>query len=222
MNHRRLLPLLIAIALLPLSVAQAQFDKEYKSWYPHIAGFYSIPLGDTDEVLKDGWGLNGGVTYKPGSWPVGIILDLAYSDYNLTREALTDDTGQRIASGGDADIWSLTGGAIWAPTSGGKVGFYLSASAGFYRIKGRLTEPGTGCGWCCDPFLPWYCYPCCGGVTVVTGSSTANEFGANVAAGLTFRVSDMGSTVFLECKYNWVNTENEPGQYVPISVGYRW
>jgi hypothetical protein len=222
MRLRRLVPVLLVLGWLPMATVQAQFDKEFKSWYPHIAVGYNKPLDETRQALTDGYSINGGATYKPSSWPLGIIMDLGYTDYRIKSERLYTDGGERIASGGDVDIWSLTGGGIWAPTSGGKVGFYLSAALGVYRVKARLTEPGTGCGLCCDPFRPWWCWTCCGGVTVVTDSETATEFGGNVAAGVTLRVTDMGSTLFLECKYSYINTEREAIQYVPISVGYRW
>ncbi len=220
MRLRRLIPVLLVFGLLPLATVQAQFDKEYKSWYPHIAVGYTLPIAEAGDLLNNGFSLNGGATYKPSTWPVGIIMDLAYNDFNVKSEAMYDPvTGEKAADGADLDIWSLTGGGVWAPTSGGKVGFYLSAAVGIYRLKGRLTEPGVGCGWCCG----WYsCWTCCGGATVVTGSRSETEFGGNIAAGLTFKVSDMGSTVFLECKYNYINTDDNAAQYVPISVGYRW
>lgn len=218
MRFRRLVLIVLAVGLLPLATAQAQFDKDYKSWYPHIAVGYNVPLGDFDDLAKDGWEINGGATYKPAEWPLGIIIDLAYNDWNMEREFLD----RAEASGGDATAWSLTGGGVWAPTSGGKVGFYLAGAIGAYRLKAQLTEPGTGCGICCDPFWPGWCWTCCGGVTVVTDQVTTTELGGSLAAGLTFQVSSMGSTVYLECKYNYVNTDREPVQYVPITVGYRW
>ena len=217
MRLRRLVPVLLVLGLLPLATVQAQFDKEYKSWYPHIAVGYSIPLAEFDDLAQDGFSINGGVTYKPSDWAVGVIMDLAYSDYNLERSFL--DVAD--SSGGDSDVWSLTAGGIWAPTSGGKVGFYLSAMLGVYRLNAKLTEPSSGCFLCCDPWWPWYCY-CCTGGTIVTGSRATTELGGSLAAGLTFKVSDMGSTIFLECKYNYVNTSHNAAQYVPISVGYRW
>jgi len=223
MRMRRLVPVLLVLGLLPLATVQAQFDKEYKSWYPHVAGSYVLPLAESRDALSNGFGISGGATHKPSNWPVGIIMDLAYNDFRIKSEALYDpNTGERAASGGEVDIWSLTGGGVWAPTSGGKVGFYLSAAVGVYRVKGRLTEPGTGCGLCCDPFYPWWCWTCCGGVTVVTGSESATELGGSVGAGLTFKVSDMGSTIFLECKYTYINTDRKEIQLVPISLGYRW
>jgi hypothetical protein len=218
MRFLRLAALVLILVATSLPIAEAQFDKDYKKWYPHIAAGWSSPIGDFDDLAKDGWEINGGVTYKPSEWPLGVILDLAYNDYNLERDFLDG----AMASGGDATAWSLTGGGIWAPTSGGKVGFYLSGAVGAYRLKAQLTEPGTGCGICCDPFYPGWCWTCCGGVTVITGQETTTEFGGSLAAGLTFKVGAMGSTIFLECKYNYVNTDREPVQYVPVTVGYRW
>ena len=61
-----LLCALVAVVAAP--AAEAQPDKPWKSWFPHIALQYSMPQGDADDALDDGWGLAGGATYKPEGW----------------------------------------------------------------------------------------------------------------------------------------------------------
>ena len=120
------------------------------------------------------------------------------------------------------DIWALTGGAVWAPTSGGKLGFYLSGGVGAYRLEAKLTEPGVSCGWICDPYWPGWCWWSCGTGNVITDSAATTEFGGYLGVGLTFQVTQMGSTLYLEAKYNYIDTDNTAAEYVPIVLGYRW
>lgn len=206
------------VILFGLSAASAQPDKDWKTLFGHFAGGYSMVEGDAGDLLKSGWNLNGGVTLKQPAWPVALQFELGYNQFDIKKEALIVDD-EEIASGGDVSIGSLTSGLMWSAPSKGKVGFFLAAGVGGYRVEGRLTEPGVYGGWVCDPWL-WWCYPGIGVGDVIVASESTTKFGYNAGVGVTFELPS-SSQLYIEAKYHWINTK-ETTQYLPIVIGYRW
>jgi hypothetical protein len=217
MTVKRLVPIAVIAGLLfAPATAVAQFDRTWKDWFGHFAVGYSGVQGDLGHILKDGWNISGGATYKPSEWPLGIVMELGYNDFGMTGDALD----YFESSGGSGTIWSLTAGGIWAAKTSGKVGFNLQAGVGGYYVKGRLTEPGRICGPICDPFYPWWCWWDCVPGNVVTDSVSSTNFGYNFGAAITFELNN-DSVIYLEAKYHWVDTR-EATKFMPIVVGYRW
>lgn len=210
-----LLFVLLTVAMLPTQ-AEAQGSKPWKSWYGHIAGGYTDVTGEAGKVFNNGWNINGGATYKPSSWPLGLNLELAYNDFGMTKDAREFFE----ASGGDGSVGSFTAGAIWVPDLDGQIGFNIQAGVGAYYVEARLKEPGYVCGPICDPFYPWWCWWGCTPGNVITDSRSATKFGYNIGAAITFEL-DSGSIIYLEAKYHWVDTELAT-KYMPIVIGYRW
>jgi hypothetical protein len=174
-----------------------------------------LPQGDAGDALDDGWNASGAAIYKPEAWPVGIIMELGYQQFDLSQEVI--DAFE--SSGGDADIWTVTGGGIWSTKSQGKVDFYLQAQVGWYRTEAKLTEPGVAV---VPPICYYWCYP--GGVVgvdVVTDSKSENVFGGNLGIGLNFNLGN-DSQIYLEARYQYADTEYSATEWVPISIGYRW
>ena len=195
MHFRRVVPIALVVGLLLLpGTADAQFDKVWQEWFGHIAAGYSAPQGDTGNLLSGGWNISGGATYKPNDWPIGIVMDLGYNDFGLTRDAVDflDSTG------GNASIWSLTAGGIWSLKTGGLIGFNLQAGAGGYYSQGHLSDSGT----------------------VVDDSVSSFDFGFNFGAAITFRLPS-DSVIYLEAKYHWVDTQ-ATSKFIPVVVGFRW
>lgn len=217
MNLKRLplLAVIFGLVLVP-ATADAQFDKSWQQWFGHIAAGYSSPQGDTGNILSGGWNISGGATYKPNDWPLGIVMELGYNDFGITQDAL--DFYE--SSGGDASIWSLTAGGIWALKTGGRVGFNVQAGFGAYYSQGQLTEPGYTCGTICDPHYPWWCWWGCTPGAVVDDSVSSIDFGYTIGAAITFRL-ESDSVIYLEAKYHWVGTEST-STFMPINVGFRW
>jgi hypothetical protein len=196
--------------------AHAQYEKTWKDWYGHFIGAYSTGSGDFGSAVDDGWMLGGGAAYYPGEWPIGIVMQLDYSEYDIARSVLNAVQ----SSGGDVSITALTAGGVWSARTQGTVGFAVSLGLGAYYVKGNLTEPGVGCGIICDPWYWWWCFPGCTSTTVVTGSASTTRPGANLGLQLSFQLGN-DSEIYLEAKYHYINTQVST-TYVPISVGYRW
>ena len=205
-------------------------DKSWKNWFGHVAAGWGFQQGDGDEVLDDGFYINGGATYWPDSWPIGLDLDLAWSQYDVKSSALRElndaieDTGQgRPITSGDSDIISLTANGIWSPGSG-SFGFHLTGGIGAYYIDTGVNTTGT---FYYPPICsPWYYWCVPGGVgpgTVALASESSTEFGWNVGVGIDFEVGSSGSQLFVEIKYHQFELDNgATTSYAPLVVGYRW
>ncbi|MFV2073738.1 MAG: outer membrane beta-barrel protein [Thermoanaerobaculales bacterium] len=216
MRLKNLLPIMALGALiLAPAAANAQFTKSWKDWYGHVAGGYSFVRGDAAGVIKDGWNVNGGATYYPDDWLIGISLGLDFESHDLKREIL--DAFE--ASGGDVNIAALTLGLSWSPKLDGSIGFYVNGGIGGYYVKGKLKEPGVVCGPVCPPWS-WWCSPGCLPGTIITDSTSSTDFGLNLAAAITFEVGE-GSMIYVEVKYHRIDSAVTT-TYIPISVGYRW
>jgi hypothetical protein len=211
---KHIIPIIAVIGLLSATPADAQFNKDWKSWYGHVQGGFSLTQGDVADLADDGWTIGGGATYYPSDWPVGISMGIGYSDYDLTGEAK-----DYFESNGDVSTWEATGGVTWSPRLEGSVGFYLNGGVGVYRTEARLTEPGAWCGPICPPYS-WWCYPGCLPGTIVTDSQATTDFGLNLAAAITFSVG-MDSMIYVQAQYNSVQSDATL-EFIPLVVGYRW
>ena len=228
---RRAIVFLVCLLLAVPSVtllAGARPDKNWKSWFGQFGIGYSLPQGDAGDIVDDAWYFDGGATYWPKEWPVGLNFDLAYSGYDVSNSAIQTindnlPEGSGTVSGGSVDIWQTTANLQWSPMKGsGSTGFYLVAGVGAYYLDGQLTENGlVYYPPVCDPWW-WWCYP--GGVapgTYVKASQTEWDFGWNAGLGVTIEVGT-ASQIYIEAKYHSVDTSNQSTDYIPITIGYRW
>ena len=214
MKFKALIPAVLVVGLLCAAPAEAQFTKDWKDWYGHVEGGFTLTQGDLSLLADDGWTLGGGATYYPDTWLVGISMGLEYHDFDMTREAK-----DFYESDGDVSVWGVTGGITWSPKLEGSVGFYINAGVGAYRTEARLTESGAWCGTICPPYS-WWCYPGCVPGTIVSDSQSTTDFGYNLAVALTFQVG-MDNQIYIQAQYNSVQSEATL-EFVPLVVGFRW
>jgi len=216
--NRIVLPL-IAAGLLGVAPAEAQFEKDWKSWYGQLGIGYSLPQADAGDAIEDDLWWSGAVAYYPGPWPVGILLELGYSNYDFRSDALEpiQPPEQRIV--GDVTVWSLTANAVWSPRLGDSAGFYAAGGIGAYRLEGALSEPGVFSGIACEPSL-WWCDPGMAPGDAIPASESTTEFGINLGVGVTFEVG-LSSEVYLELRYHRIDTP-EATELLPFIIGYRW
>ena len=203
--------------LLASSAWAGRPDKNWKSWFGHFAGGYSSVTGDASSVVDNGWNLNGGATYWPESWPIGIDLELGYNDLGIKSETLASLDGVDSAN---FTAWSMTADAMWGPKPGGTVNVYLAGGLGVYRVNASLGEDAIFNGIICDPWYLW-CYPGLIPGTKVLFDETQTKMGFNFGAGITFEVG-LGSQIYIEAKYHRVETDPAALEYIPVVVGYRW
>jgi opacity protein-like surface antigen len=216
---KRIALLLVIAGLLGAAPAEAQFEKDWRSWYGQLGIGYSLPQADAGDAIEDDLWWTGGVTYYPGDWPVGIMAELAYSNYGIRSDVLEPIELPDSRIEGDVTVWSLTASAVWSPRLSDSAGFYAVGGFGVYRLEATLSAPGYFSGAACDPWL-WWCDPgIVPGEAILAGESTT-EFGFNLGVGVTFEVG-LSSEIYLEARYHSIGTP-ETTELLPLVVGYRW
>jgi opacity protein-like surface antigen len=210
------------------ALAGARPDKDWKEWFGHVAGGISMAQGEFGDVVDDEFYVNGGATFWPEAWPIGVNLDLAYTEHDVKSSVIrkVNDAlaglGAGAISSADVEIWGLTVNGIWGPRTERPVSFYVLGGIGLDYWKGRVKDNGlVYYPPVCDPWW-WWCYP--GGYgpgTFVVFDESGTEFSWNGGLGVNFGLSS-GSQIYIEAKYHRLETDREPTEIVPLVVGFRW
>ena len=200
-------------------------DKSSNKWFTDLSIGAAVPMNDYSDLVDDGWYFKGGAMLWPEEWPVGLSFTAAYSDQDLSSDAISfindqQPPGSGDITGGDIDIWSIESNVTWGPKTGGIVGFYVTGGIGVDFIDGQITSNGVVVY---PPFCGWYwCVP--GGVgsgTVINGSASTTEFSYNAGLGIDFKLNS-GVKLYLEATYHSANTELSSTDYIPIVFGVRF
>lgn len=228
--RKRIAFLLLVFALVFTAMpadAGARPDKG-KDIFGHFATGWMAPEGDFGRIVEDEWYFDGGVLYWPEDWAIGLNFDLAYTNTDIKRSVINainnelSMLGAGAVSGGDVDIWSLSANGLWGPDTDSAIGFYLTAGVGVDYLKGKITDNGlVYYPPICDPWF-WWCIP--GGVgpgTIVVFEEDTLEFSWNAGVGVTFDLAS-GSQIYIEARYETVDTSPRETEYIPIVLGYRW
>jgi opacity protein-like surface antigen len=114
---------------------------------------------------------------------------------------------------------------------------YVLAGLGVYYRPVTISTPGIGFVTVCDPY--WYvCYPDAVSVDNVIGKRSSTDFGMNFGGGVNFRLAERAS-IYFEVRYHYIwgpqvnqvnplsgssttSTTRANGQFVPITVGFRF
>ncbi|HEX5787277.1 MAG TPA: outer membrane beta-barrel protein [Woeseiaceae bacterium] len=204
-------------------------DDSSRSWFGQVAGGWSFANGDTADILDDDWNFSGGALFWPSDWPIGLSMELAYSDFDLSGDAVRrindaidqDPNNDGDITGGGLDYWQVAVNGIWSLGPDTANGFYLTGGVGWYSVEARVED--TGLVYyppICDPWY-WWCYP--GGVgpgTFIVGSQSSDEFGWNLGAGYSFDLTS--GQLFIEARYHMIQFGDEDVEFVPLTVGYRF
>lgn len=209
---------LFLLLVLSASAATAQPGRS-GTWSGYLAAGPNFVMGDAGDALDDGFELHGGALYRPSNWPLAVLFEAGYNNQQIRREVFGDFQGRLH---GNVSNWSLGVGPMLELGRNSPVGFYVVATAGFYRRDIDLTTPSVGfVPPTCSRWYPW-CSP--GGwvpLDRVVARDTTTAFGYSAGAGLTFSLSH-GTQLFLEARYHRVQTSPEPTEFVPISFGLRF
>lgn len=217
-------------ALLPLacaSPAMAQFyyaGQSYRPLHWQIEGGYSPTVGTTSNYLQGGWTLGGGLTWYPSPVsPLGLRLDLSYSEYNATHNLIVQnetaldtqiDHGVGRTWGGDLD-----GQLDFA--LGPSVKGYLIAGIGTYKRQIELYQTVLGGGIFCDAW--WgFCEPGFFPADSVVDRTTSSwKFAWNAGVGINVPLAN-GMSWFVDARYLRIGPEDQKTEFVPIRIGLRF
>ena len=198
-----------------LASAHGQEQSDYTRFNFNIGGGVSFPQGDLGNFVNDGanFVVGGGVNF---SRIFGVDSEFMWSDLpiNSATKALL------ATPGASARQYAWTFNPILHLPLGHHVGAYVIGGIGWYHRSGETTTPGTGV--VCDPYWSWW-YGCTiGTVNFVTGSRSANSFGENIGAGLTFRLGESHAKIYAEARYHHAGYNRVATQLVPVTFGIRW
>ncbi len=212
---------LLFVAMTVATAGPALAQTANRSWWGHAGFTYNEPLGLAADYLEASGGFAGGVTFRPSDSQLGVMAELAWSDFNGPRwEVETGVPGELATLEGHAEVGSLTVNGVWRAPTEGRLGFYAVAGVGAYRRYVDIaTEEEYETVIFCDP---WWggCWEESAPVEEVLGSRSSIEFGFNAGVGVSWRLA-IGAELYLEARYTWVDGTRET-EYVPIALGVRF
>ncbi len=170
-----------------------------------------------------------GLMYWPEKWHVGTVLDLSYTRFDVSNSALdrindsiaSDPNNSGTVDGGNIRNWKVALNLVWGPGSSSN-GLYVTGGVSANFLEGRLTH--TGLVYYppyCDPWIWWWCAP--GGIgtgDIIRAKESTTRMGYNVGLGWNFDFDV--SSVFIEIKYEAIDTGGDTADFVPLTIGIRY
>jgi hypothetical protein len=198
----------------------------------------TMPVGNTGKFYTPSYtfGVGAGFNFNR---TFGVLGEFHYDHMGVTGGAADTEYNNLIGYGftnsdlagfdANAHVISFSVNPIvnFTPAShGGKMGAYVTGGAGWYRKTTNFTLPsvGTSCSFYCVQYYTNY----------NIDSASADSFGVNVGAGLTYKLSEFSSErLFVDARYTWLpissNNNNDffpfnrrNSEYIPITVGIRF
>ncbi len=195
-----------------------------------------VPVGNTGRYYTPSYNVAAGAGINFNKM-FGVLGEYHYDHFGLTggtinyqyNQYLTQNTAATLAGlDANAHVNSITVDPI-INFSGSdrmgssKVGAYVTGGVGYYFKTTNFTLPTAVQGYF-------------GGIyyqNQTVDSYSANGFGANLGAGLSYKLSEFNSErLFVEARYDWIklgktNTDYFPfnrlnSEYIPITVGIRF
>ena len=80
------------------ALAGGRPDKDYRDWFGHFAVGAALPSAHLDDFVDDAIYVNGGATYWPSDWALGLNLDLGWAENDLSSDvirAINQPTGRK-------------------------------------------------------------------------------------------------------------------------------
>lgn len=167
--------------------------------------------------------------YWPQEWPMGLLMDVNYSDFTFSRETLdtindiigSDPNNDGEVSGGGVTNLQFGLSGIWGP---GKTasGLYFTAGVSANYMEAKIAQRGLiYYPPYCDPWYWWWCSP--GGWVpgdVVTGKESDTHFGYN--AGVGWNIETPNGQLYFEATYENIETGEGSIGFIPITFGVRF
>lgn len=218
---------LLAIALVPVQLLQAQDDCEDDCRLnTNLGAIVSAPVNPSAQVVGIGWGLVGGAGYnfnRRNAMVGEFMWTRVYPSGGALQPLQTVLQSKDLS--GNTDLYALTANYRFE-LRGRLVGTYLIGGGGWYFRNTWLSkEVHSGTGSACAPVWLWYGYTCSSGVVNPNQPpvmSTSNALGANAGIGITTRVGASPYRVYAEARYHYVPTKNMSTQLIAVTVGVRF
>jgi opacity protein-like surface antigen len=232
MLYRRLAA--IAFAIIAVTGTASAQDEGPVS--VNLGGGFTIPYSD----LKDAFGTGGnfGIGVNLRVAPM-LKLQVEYGYNRLGSKDLTPGSATQLPAGvittipltanhtmHDGDFNLLVGPALGNRKAAG----YGIVGVGVYHRTVNITTPAIGVATVCDPWL-FVCFPTPVAVDKIVGERGSTEFGFNLGAGVSARMSPTAK-FFAEIRYIHTNgpsftdatgvSRTANGNYFPVTFGVRF
>jgi len=151
----------------------------------------TVPLSDYGDLAKTGWNGMAGISFVPGSFPLGIQIDGMYQRLKFDNAVSTTDQSSQILQG--------TANLVYKFKTSEESSFrpYLIGGVGVYNFKvvggSDVAAPGEG--------------------------NTSTDFGLNGGAGFDIKASGIG--LFVEGRFHNVFVGGSDTKFIPITAGIR-
>ena len=205
----KILLALLILGALPLSAQLDQIDED-RNWFYQGGIGWPVVVGSKQRsangLLHTNLGVNRRVSPR-----LRVRMDFDYDGFNPSDEVL-EGYG---ATAGRAQIYSLSAdlqARVW------QIGWgeaYVMGGVGTHYKHAYVQNPTTIT--ICDPF--WGCAT--GGTNTIAGTKSDTGYGLNAGFGYEVPLTD-ATLLFVEMKYQWVNTKSTGLEFVPVTIGARF
>ena len=185
-----------------------------------IGGGPGFPQNDISNVVN-----SGGHFVVGGGLNVGkhIGFDAEFMWHELPpKQSVIAATG---APNGSARLYSVTGNMMAHTNEAHHLGLYGIGGIGWYHRSWELTAPTLSIGTICLPSYFFWGVVCTNGLVssnAVLRSGSANAFGLNIGAGVTYRLGGSHAKFYTEARYHYAYFSHINTAVLPLTFGFRW
>ena len=156
-----------------------------------LGGGATVPLSDYGDQAKTGWNGMAGISFVPGSFPLGIQIDGMYQRLKFDDAIFAGDQSSQIIQG--------TANLVYKFKTSEESSFrpYLIGGVGVYNFKAVGGDDVSGFG----------------------EGDTSTDFGLNGGVGFDIKTSGIG--LFVEGRFHNVFRDATDRQFIPITAGVR-
>ena len=129
------------------------------------------------------------------------------------------------APDGSARLYAVTGNIMAHTSEAHKLGGYGIGGIGWYHRSWELTTPTLSVGTVCLPSYVFWGVVCTNGLVssnAVLRSGSANAFGLNIGAGVTYRLGGSHAKFYTEARYHYAYFSHLNTAVLPLTFGLRW
>ena len=218
-QSRKCIPLYLTITLVlaPLSTVRAQ---DQGKWNFNIGGGIGFPQGDLSSFINHGANFVVGGGYNVNRY-LSTNGEFMWHDLPPTQSVIAA-TG---APDGSARLYSVTGNMMLHSKEAHHFGFYGIGGIGWYHRSWELTAPTLSVGTVCLPSYFFWGVACTNGLVssnAILRSGSANAFGLNIGAGVTYRLGGSHAKFYTEARYHYAYFSHLNTGVLPLTFGLRW
>jgi len=179
-----------------------------------------FPLSNASNFVNTSYNLvgGGGLNLRPHLKMVGEFMFAGLP----VKQSIIDELGVSNVKG---RLYAGTGNLMAGTSIGRGKTIYAIGGGGWYRrtleAKQKVLQEGTVCvpGWI------WWAVECVNGIfptTETIASRTSSAPGINVGGGITFRVGESSTNIYVEVRYHCAFTKDVDTTVLPLTFGVRW